>query len=219
MINIILLFCISLLPLSDYAIDSIFVNTDKYSVICEYPDILDTNLTEIEESVKQYATEIFKENRDFMIEVEDLIDPEMMKYHTELRMEDYHASETTISILYMLSSYTGGAHGVHNYNTLNYSKKTQTLFTLKDIISKSDLKTISEYCRKDIAKQKDKKLDDYEGLKNDIELLAGTQPEWKNFETFLITKNGIKIIFNEYEIAPYYMGAFEVLVPIDILRQ
>ncbi len=218
MLNIILLFCISLLPISDYAIDSIFVNTDKYAVICEYPDISDTSFTEIEESIKQYATEVFNENKDFMIEVEDLIDPEMMKYHTELRIEDYYTTKTTISILYILNSYTGGAHGIHSYYTFNYNKESQTLFILKDIISQNDLKTISEYCRKNIADQKEGNTEDYSGLKNDGDLLAGTKPKWENFETFVITENGIRIIFNEYEVAPYFMGAFEVLVPSDILK-
>ncbi len=218
MLNIILLSLISLFPIMDYTIDSIFINTDKYAVICEYPIISNTNFAEIEESIKQYALEVFNENKEFMIGSEDFIDIERSKYFTESRIEQFHVNKTSISILYMLSSYTGGAHGIHNYYTFNYNKKTKVLLTLKDIISQKDLKTISEYCRKGIAKQKQANTEDYSGLKSDGELLVGTKPKWENFETFLIANDSIIFIFNEYEVAPYYMGAFEVLVPISVLK-
>ena len=39
-----------------------------------------------------------------------------------------------------------------------------------------------------------------------------------NFNTFALTNDGLLIFFGRYQVAPYYKGEFEVLIPYKYLK-
>lgn len=44
-------------------------------------------------------------------------------------------------------------------------------------------------------------------------LLDGTKPTKENFSKFALTKDGLKVYFDYYQIAPYYYGNSELTIP------
>ena len=50
-------------------------------------------------------------------------------------------------------------------------------------------------------------------------ILEGTKPIKENFQHFILTENGIKLIFPRYQIAPYYQGEFELVIPYKELKK
>lgn len=207
---------IILLCASQYSIDSLYINTDEFAVISEYAEFNDDAYARIGDDIKTYAYEVYTENESFMLESNDIIKEMGMKFCAELRVEDISFTDNYISVLLFFFSYTGGAHGIHDYICKTYDRENGAIVKLSDIISMNQLKKIASHCRNAVGEQKKSMYEDYEGIKMDIELKNGTKPDWDNFENFIVYEDSLIVIFNEYEIAPYYMGAFRVNVPDSI---
>ncbi|MBP1616805.1 MAG: hypothetical protein H6Q14_632 [Bacteroidetes bacterium] len=111
----------------------------------------------------------------------------------------------TLSFSTYTENYNGGAHGSHHTGYYNIDLKTGKMISESDIFKpgyKADLK-------KAIIAQLllDNKLTKPEEL---IEKGFFDLGDLKPNNNFLVTKNGITYGFNEYEIAPYYMGLIKV---------
>ena len=46
----------------------------------------------------------------------------------------------------------------------------------------------------------------------------GTEPKLENFKVFKIENGKIKIIFEQYQVAPYSEGLPEIIIPIDFFK-
>ncbi|MDY6786979.1 MAG: DUF3298 domain-containing protein [candidate division WOR-3 bacterium] len=207
-----------MLSMPDYTVDSLYAHTNHYDIICEYIDFQCDSLSLVEEHIKKASQNIYDQNMDFLEESGQFAKESGMKYFTEFRIKDILQNKNTVSILGYLESYTGGAHGIHNYETFNYDIISGSTIHLKDIIDYNALERISQYCREGIAEEKSERYEDYEGLKNDDFLLSGTEAKWANFNEFIIKEDSIMFIFDEYTVAPYYMGDFRITVPQSIYR-
>lgn len=201
---------------SAYSIDSLYINTDEFSVISEYAKFTNNSYEIIEDDIKAYAYEVYSENEGFMFESIDIIKEMGMKFFAENRIEHISITDKYVSALLFFSSYTGGTHGIHYYKTMTYEKNTSQPMKLSDIIDSKSLGNIADYCRHYIAEEKQEADEDYGGLEHDSELMDGIKPIWEHYENFVIHEDSMTIIFNEYEIAPYYMGAFTVNVPDSV---
>ena len=117
----------------------------------------------------------------------------------------------TVSLLFYLEVYEGGAHPSHNYSSLNYNLETGKEIKLSDLFySDSDyLKVISDYCIKELHK---------DSGNNDGWIEEGAGPKIENFTCFNIASEGLIITFNEYQVAPYVEGAKKVTVPYSELQ-
>jgi hypothetical protein len=73
------------------------------------------------------------------------------------------------------------------------------------IIDETMLKSISKYAIEKLTAQKQ----DYEFF------MEGLEPNKTNYQTFALNDKGIIFYFNEYQIAPYYAGNFELLMPYE----
>ena len=102
--------------------------------------------------------------------------------HDEYTYQDY------LSIVFYISSYTGGAHPEH----LVFEKEN-----LLSVLSEESRKILSSN-----PKITDSNL-----------LLTGTSPDISNYQIFAFVPTGIMIYFPEYQIAPYSSGAFKIVVP------
>jgi len=67
------------------------------------------------------------------------------------------------------------------------------------------LESISKYAIKKLTTQKQ----DYEFF------MEGFKPTQANYQTFALNDQGIIFYFNENQIAPYYAGNFELLIPYE----
>ena len=113
-----------------------------------------------------------------------------------------------------LGSYTGGAHGSHIYDLINFDLHTGDTIFLDDILIdgyEADLNDIADIIfRKDNDIVADEDLSEigYWGLDDGFRVN----------NNFLLTMNGLRFIFNEYEIAPYAAGAIELFIPYKRIK-
>jgi hypothetical protein len=107
------------------------------------------------------------------------------------------------------SNYTGGAHGSHIYDLINFDLQTGDTIFLDDIFVdnyETQLNMIAEQIfRHDNEIRADKDLSEagYWGFDDGFRVN----------NNFLLKMDGLSFVFNEYEIAPYAAGAIEVFIP------
>ncbi len=110
--------------------------------------------------------------------------------------------------------YTGGVHGNTILVPINYDVNTKKMLTLEKAIqpaSKDWLTKLSEEARKQLfAKLKTGVLESDEEW-----ITKGSEPNIENFSIFKIEKDTLKIIFSEYQVAPYSSGRPEIIIPLN----
>jgi uncharacterized protein len=108
--------------------------------------------------------------------------------------------------------YTGGAHGMMQHPTLVIDRQSGQRVPPSGLFRPDSdwLKVLSAYCYQALA---DRDLFDAD----DDWLREGTAPEAKNYENLLPLPDGLRVMFEQYQIGPYAIGFHEVLVPYPAL--
>ena len=131
-------------------------------------------------------------------------------YDVALVQDDLASVEFKVSTYYQ-----GAAHPNSYADTLNYDLKNGKQLKLSDLFKPGAkyLQTIANYCIADLKKQaKDKGL-----LDEEIQKGAAASP--KNYESWTITRRGLGISFDAYQVGPYAAGPQYVLVPYASLKE
>ena len=125
------------------------------------------------------------------------------------------AQDDLVSIKFDVSTYFQGAAHPNSYaDVLNFDLKNGKQLKLSDLFKPGAkyLQAIATYCIADLKKQaKDKGL-----LEEEIEKGAAAKSD--NYESWTITKRGLGIHFDPYQVAPYAAGPQFVLVPYSTLK-
>lgn len=128
------------------------------------------------------------------------------------------AQDDLVSVQFDVGSYYQGAAHPNSYTeTLNYDLKNGKQLKLADIFKPGSkyLQTLSTLCVADLKKQwKEKNAEVIEDMLKD-----GSAPTAKNYESWTITKRGIGINFDPYQVAPYAAGPQFVMVPYSALKE
>jgi len=128
------------------------------------------------------------------------------------------AADDLISIEFTESAYSGGAAHPNSYTTvLNYDVRNGKKLALADLFNaKSNyVKVISDYCIKDLKQQAKKEKD---SMLTDDMIQSGASARAENFNAWTITKQGLWITFDPYQVAAYAAGPQQVLVPYSALK-
>jgi hypothetical protein len=125
------------------------------------------------------------------------------------------AQDDLVSIKFNVSTYFQGAAHPNSYSdVLNFDLKNGKHLKLSDLFKPGAkyLQAIATYCIADLKKQaKDKGL-------LDEEIEKGAAAKSDNYESWTITKRGLGIHFDAYQVAPYAAGPQFVLVPYSSLK-
>lgn len=116
------------------------------------------------------------------------------------------------ALKFIFSGYTdGAAHPFHYSLTLNYDLEQGRKLSLEDLfVAESGyLPTISSFC---IAELSRRDIGFYGGFEQ------GAEPMEENYRNWNITRDGILITFDEYQVAPYAAGPQTVVVPYSELQ-
>ena len=127
------------------------------------------------------------------------------------------AKDDLISIRFDLGSYSSGAaHPNSSSAVLNYDVKAGKVLKLADLFNPGAryLQTISTYCIKDLKKQSKSKG----SLLDDATIQSGASPAGKNYQSWTITKKGLEITFDPYQVGPYAAGPQTVIIPYSALK-
>ena len=126
------------------------------------------------------------------------------------------AQDDLISVAFSVGSYYQGAAHPNTFSeVVNYDLKNGKLLKLADLFKPGAkyLQAIANYCIADLKKQaKDK------GLLDD-EIQNGAAPNAKNYQNWTITRKGLGINFDAYQVGPYAAGPQYVLVPYSSLKE
>jgi len=125
------------------------------------------------------------------------------------------AQDDLVSIRFDVGSYYQGAAHPNSYSdVLNYDLKNGKQLKLADLFKPGSkyLQAIATYSIADLKKQGKEK-----GL-TDEEIERGAAADAKNYQSWNITKRGLAISFDSYQVGPYAAGPQSVTVPYSALK-
>ncbi len=128
------------------------------------------------------------------------------------------ATDQLISVEFSEATYeAGAAHDNIATSVLNYDVKSGRKLALADLFNpKSNyLSVISAYCLKDLRDRA--KKDKGTMLQEDM-MKDGASPRADNYRACAITKNGLWVTFDPYQVAAFAGGPQHVLVPYSALK-
>lgn len=118
-------------------------------------------------------------------------------------------SATTVSIIFNVYIYTGGAHGNLVITCRNYDLTTGRRLNFADLFKDPEkaLELMSVWSRNVLTKSL--------GEESDEDMIReGTTPDLLNFGELSLTPDGINIQFQPYQVGPWSAGPQQVAVPL-----
>lgn len=188
----------------------------RFEIEARYPEITNNDSQAIKnfnQLVKTRVMDQINEFRKLMSEntAEDLkYLPEDVSNYIEIGYSVESASKRFVSVKFYRSEYTGGAHPNSWSFTLNYDLENSREIKLSDLFKPNSnyLKFISDQSIELLLNQQ-------EESKDEDWIKSGASAETKNFESWNITKNGLKFTFDAYQIAPYVAGPSSIVLKFN----
>ncbi len=167
----------------------------------------------------RFAAELI---REYKLNNEPLLDKMGKKgnysFDNEHNLEGFSLLSDKIIFSYGISRYVfmGGAHGLNSRIFSNFDLKTGKKITENDIFIKDFEKPLIELIKTRIIEQskEDPELQPIISLEDTDFWVDAIKPNGN----FYITDESINYVYNPYEIAPYYMGQTEVVLPFARLK-
>jgi len=189
----------------------------KFSIETSYPQLAGGSTPQAEnfnKIISDFVTSSVKgfkkNNKDAAAELKAF--PDRPGYSMDISYQTLYADPGLISVQFINSDYTGGAHGNYGFTAFNYDLQHGVLLTLADLFQPNSnyLKVISDYC---IAQLKKDEVGDAEWIRRG----AGPKPE--NYKDgWNITADGLEITFGPYQVASYAEGPQEIEIPYSALK-
>lgn len=198
----------------------------RFEINAEYPELNGFKDAAIAAKFNQLVREVvMREVNDFKKLMDEMTDEEIeqsreaeIKKYLEMWYRVNFANDKIISIGWGNSTFAGGAHPNYFSASINFDLRTGKKIELAELFKPNSnyLKLISDYCIRSLKTQTGE-MSDEEWIQNG----AGMNED--NFKSWNLTKDGILINFDPYQVAAYAAGAFEVWIPFrdlkNILRQ
>jgi hypothetical protein len=155
---------------------------------------------------EEYVQDIIEEFKSFKTEFPNA---NTGGYEQTTNCELTWSDEKLISVELLTSLYSGGAHPSYLDEFLNVDPETGNAIDILDFIT--DKKAFEKFVEKKLR----------------AKLGMGENDKWEDFtfiEEFILpenmgmTENGLRLVYNEYEILPYSDGKTEILITNDELK-
>jgi hypothetical protein len=125
------------------------------------------------------------------------------------------ANNAIVSAMFPVMNFQAGADHPNNYNQVfNYDVMKNKQIVLSDLFQKDSnyLEVLSKMSREQLSTR----FSDNPYASDFIN--EGTKPTEANFSLFTIGENELMLIFNPYQVAPYYAGTQIVKIPYSQLQ-
>lgn len=186
--------------IDEYKIESIVEDNEKEKISIFYPV---TNCENVNLKIRNKIEEYKKKfNETNTIQSKKQLDISFDTY----KYEDY------ISFKFNVKMNTGITHDIEEVFTLVYKK--DQIIDIEYLLGKDAtiLDTLQKECLENLKdNEKIKEYSTSEWLEK------GLAKQNENYSEFVLTEDFFVVIFNEYKIAPYVAGIFEVEIPYDKL--
>ena len=195
----------------------------NYEIAAQYPQLTGGNNPNLEKFNQSARAAVTRKVAGFKKDMA----PEAGENTEETRPEDSMGSDLTISYTVVLaqddlvsvdfevnSYFQGAAHPNSYSETFNYDLKNGKQLKLADLFKPGAkyLQAIANYCIADLKKQATEK-----GLMAE-EIEKGAAAKADNYQSWTITRRGLGIYFDPYQVGPYAAGPQFVLVPYSDLK-
>jgi hypothetical protein len=196
----------------------------KYTVDAEYPQIegdsrFDSFNREARNLITKDVNSFKTAESDQEAQATTDLPEETQTSTIDVGYEIRHAADDLISVEFSEGTYSrGAAHPNTGTTVLNYDVKNNRKLALADLFTpKSNyLNVISQYCIKEFKSRQQK---DKDSMLDDEMMKSGAAPSAENYEAWAITRTGLWITFDPYQVAPYAAGPQYVLVPYSALKE
>ena len=137
-------------------------------------------------------------------------------YDCSINYHVYYATDTFLSVRLYTYSYTGGAHGTHDYTSVTYNLHTGKTIELTHLFDKqyTFLEALAAYCAGELTNRNKQ-----EPFTDNSQITAGTAAKPENYTIWNITPEGLLITYKHYQVAPYCAGMQQILVPYTQFKQ
>lgn len=193
-----------------------------YEIAAQYPQITGGNNPNFEKFNQAARVSVTKKvagfRKDVQPEGEETEEPRpegSMGSDLSVSYDVVLAQDDLVSIKFDVGSYYQGAAHPNSYSdVLNYDLKNGKQLKLSDLFKPGAkfLQAIATYCIADLKKQAQAK-----GLLED-QIESGAAAKADNYQSWTITKRGLGITFDAYQVGPYAAGPQFVLVPYSTLK-
>lgn len=208
--NLIIIFLVILLSTITYLIiknkrNKYNINHNDNNITINYPS---TNYLKVNTIIKEYLDTNINNFKNITL------DKTKTAYYLIINYKEYHY-QNLISYIFFSESFTGGAHPIHLIKSFIYNIDTNSFITINTLIKNNSniLKELSNYTYKTLS---NKKIFQNQVVNNMLK--EGTLPTTDNFKNILFTDKGLIIYFERYQIAPYYYGDYNIIVPYKDLN-
>lgn len=190
----------------------------KYILDVNFPKIVGMNNEAMEsrtnQDIKDYVLEFIKNFKEGTGKMELFGE---MKHGFYSDYAVLLLTNTLLSIRFTNSEYfSGAAHPNSLTQVFNYDITDGELIELTDFFKPESnyLEVISEFAENELL---EKFKEENELLKEMIK--SGTAAKAENYEKVGISEDGLIIIFDPYQVAPYALGPQEVKIPYENLKE
>ena len=194
----------------------------RYTVDAEYPQIEgDPRFDNFNREARGLVTKdvaAFKTGETVESDSTDETPAETLDSTLDIGYEIRLATDDLISVEFSEGTYeAGAAHGNSATTVLNYDVRNGKKLALADLFNpKSNyLSVISTYCIKDL---RDRAQKDKDAMLDEEMMKSGASPRADNYQAVSITKKGLWITFDPYQVAAFAAGPQHVRVPYSVLK-
>ena len=197
----------------------------KYEIDAEYPQLTgstDPNFEKFNQAARGLVTKQVSGFRKQMTENAGAENPVDSETGSDLGagFTIALAQDDLISVQFDIGGYSAGAAHPNSYtDVINFDLRNGRQLKLSDLFKPGAkyLAALSSYCVQDLKKQSKKKGAD--GMLDDDWIQRGAGSDANNFRSWTITKNGLGINFDSYQVGPYAAGPQYVRVPYTALQE
>jgi len=202
----------------------------KYEVSAAYPQLIgvtDPNYDRFNQTVRNlisrkvsdFRKEMTPSAEDELAPDENPVIDESIGSDITVNYELALAKDDLIAIQFTVSSYSAGAAHPNSYTeVVNFDLRNGKLLKLADLFLPGSkyLETLSNFCIQELKKQA-KAQGNYAAMDDDW-IKRGAGAELTNYDNWTITKKGLGITFDPYQVAAYAAGPQNVLVPYSAVK-
>ncbi len=192
----------------------------KYEIDVEYPQLSGPIAPGFEKFNQYVKAQVTKDVNDFRKAMNEPVNDELetetgsdlgIGYTVAIARDDLISVQLDAG-----SYYRGAAHPNSSSEVINFDLVNGKPLRLSDLFKPGAkyLQIISAYAIKDLKRQSKAN----EGMLDDSSIESGASPEAKNYQSWTITKKGLGINFDSYQVGPYAAGPQAVLVPFSAIK-
>ncbi len=171
-------------------------STDAYVINVKYPQF---GVASIDAQIRSDVDAAVKEIKDTPPIPEDSAAGENT---LDGEFDSVYIGPDVISAKLVLSQYTGGAHGMTIFSGVNFDRTTGKRLTQQDAFRMIGM-NVQQVSASASAQLKEK-------LGADVFFEEGADTNPENYSSFLVSKDKVTFIFQQYQVAPYAAGPQEV---------